>query len=222
MTTMTFWSQGLYFEADGEGYVYRPTPFSAGYRVSKTEKDALFNSLKSQQRMTLRKSLVALGVIALPFLAASLSLSHALIGYLVVATVVIPILALTTIRQRWRDAHKILGGRPPDLPRERFWHVLTAPRLLIAKQYAIPLLKSTMAILALCLAVGDGAAGYLLYAAFDAGEATVPELGMSLRAATYYRFEFWAVLGLFNALLIFAIALLAWEMRRIRRMPEIT
>lgn len=203
-------NQEAFFERQGEGYVVRLTPFSAGYAISQAQKDLLGVGWQRIDRHSSIEALLAVALIVSLFLAGLLRSETPGLWILALSTLTLALLTLHSLRQRRRLLERTVGDRPPDLPRLPVWRALWQPRPpLVAERFAVPVLRVTMVLLVLLLVGGDALALFVIAAADAPAQQSNLDALPSLR--------FWPALLLFNLVMVVMIALLGFESRRLRR-----
>ena len=219
---MAFLNEGVLFEQRGDRYVVRLTPFSAGYDVSKMQKEALSAGLQRIDLRTSIEAVVAFGLIAGLFLTGILR-SETPVGWvLVFCALAVVVLSVRSLRQRHRLLRRCVGARPPDFPRSPFWMALWKPRPpLVAERFAVPVLRLATVLLVLLLAGGNVLAAIPVIAAWRgraAADAPAEQANVDqILSLTLYHDAFWLTLLLFNLVVVAMIVALGIESRRLRR-----
>ena len=223
---MSFWNEQFFFEPHGDRYIYRPTVFSPGITVSESEKEALFRALKQFEWRALGEGSVVVAVDAALFMTGTIAVREPIFWFMVWGVIGIAALGATLLYRRDRLTDRILGHRPPDVPRLGFKQAMTKPRPLIGKRYAVPVLQSVVVLLGLTLVATDGLFAYLVVTAYRSRQ--VAEGPDAIAAAT--RFAdltlgnpgFWIAVVLLNAVLIATMAFFRRQVRRLRAHPDFT
>lgn len=217
---MSFWNEDFYFEKRGDRYVYRPTVLSEGFDVSESEKDRLFAALKRLQWRSLLEGAIAITVLALAFMTGAIETKMPIQWFLISAILAVAVLGLTVAHRRDRQVSDILGGRRPDVPRLPFRQALSRPRPVIARRYAVPVLRSVVVLFGLAIALCDALVVYLVVTAYRSQEIAEGTKEMAaveqFFALTVHSWEFWAVVFVINAVLIGCIAALIAQVRILR------
>lgn len=224
LSGMSFWNEGFYFEKHGDRFVYRHTVFSEGYDISASEKDRLFAGLKRLQVRTLLEGAVVIALIALVFMTGAIETRMPIRWFLIVAVLAVALLGLSVLWRRDGLVSRVLGHRTPDVPRLSFKQALGKPRPMVAKRYAIPVLRSLVVLFGLAMAAGDALVAYLIYVgtrsrhiAEGPEEVAAAEQFVALTATNW---EFWVAVSVFNALLIACMAVLIVQVRILRATPD--
>jgi hypothetical protein len=222
---MAFLNEEAFFEKRGDRYVFRPSPFSAGYDVSKEEKNKLVAGLKRIDQRSLIEALGALALIASLFLAGVVR-SETPVGWILAFfTLALVVVTWRSLQQRNGPIKQALGNRAPDIRRLPFWTALWRSRPLVANRVAVPVLRVVIVLLLLFLAANNVLAFMPVLAALHsravadaaAKHAEVAEI----LSRTLHNEAFWMALLLFNLVVIVAIVGLGIELRhrRPRRNP---
>lgn len=213
-----------YFERSGDRFVYRPTIFSAGFSLSSGEKDRLFEEIKRLERRFLIEGLSLIALVAGMFMAGILTSPTPIPWFLLMSVGAVALLSVTVIHRKRRVVEIALGRRAADVPRMPIRQALTRPRPVLARRYAIPILRSVIGLFLLATVIIDVLALSPIVAALlpqdltdgrADGDAIAEALSHTLYSATY-----WAAVALINVLLLACARLLAWEVRRIRALPD--
>ena len=221
---MKLLNPGYYFERSGDGFVYRPTLFSAGFSLSSAEKDRLFEEIKRLERRFLIEGFSMIAVIAGLFLAGVLTSPTPIPWFLFISVGALVLLSITVIHRKRRVAERTLGRHAADVPRLPIRQALTRPRPVLARRYAIPVLRSVIGLFLLATVVIDVLALAPIVVALlpqdlmggrADGGAIAEALSHTLYSATY-----WTAIALVNVLLLACAGLLIWEVRRIRALPD--
>lgn len=222
---MKFLNQGYYFEPLGDGFVYRSTIFSAGYSVSSAEKDRLFAGLKRLEGRFLIEGFILVMAVAVVFMTGIVSSPTPIPWFILFSIGGVLLLAPAAVYRKRRLVENVLGRGTPDVPRLPVRQALTRPRPVIAKRYAIPVMRSIIGLLAFTTLVVDVLALVPIVAALlpqpildqmAHSEAIAEALAMTLYNGTY-----WAVVAVVNVVLLVCIRLLIRELGRLRAMPDI-
>jgi hypothetical protein len=221
---MKFLVEGFYFERLGDGFVYRPTNFSAGYSVSTEEKERLLGALKRLELRFLIEGLTLIVLIGGLFLTGSVTSPTPIPWFILLSISAVLLLAPTAFYRKRRIVKRILGGRTPDVPRIPLRQALMQPRPVIAKRYTIPILKSLVGLFILATVVVDIFALSPIIAAlfpgqFIAGRTDSEAVAQAL-THTLYNANYWLVFAAINVVLLTCGRLIYLEMKRIRALPD--
>lgn len=218
-------NQSYFFEPLGGWFVYRPNIFSRGYSVSRTEKDQLFAGLKRLHKRFLIEGLVAIAAVGAVFLSGAVTSPTPIPWFVIISVVAVLLIAPTAIIRERRLVGTVLGGRPPDVPRLALREALTRPRPMIAKRYALPVLRSIVVLFILMIIIMDVFALVPVVAAFlpelFPGQAVYDEKLHEALAQTFHSPVYWAVVAALNLLLLLCIRLLKRELARLRALPDL-
>ena len=117
-----------YFERRGDGFIYRPTIFSAGFSLSSEQKDRLLSELLRLERRFLIGGFSLIILIAGVFMAGIVS-SPTPIGWFMLTSIgAVALLFMTAIHRQRRLIDVILGHHTPDVPRMPIRQVLVRNR----------------------------------------------------------------------------------------------
>ena len=201
------------FERHGDRDVFRPTLFSAGFEITRDEKERLAAGLR---RLTWRMAVAGLvafvpiiGVIVLGDLS-----RHGAAWMVVLIAAMLAILSVDSVSWRDRLVRRVLPGRAPDVRRLPIWTAWWRPRYCVAPRYLVSTVRLGLGLIVLVWLAGDGIAVVPLVAGLRAG----PD-GIELLSLTLYNKGFWAIVAMFNAVMATVLtALLLW--RRELRPPD--
>jgi hypothetical protein len=221
---MRFLDHLHFFERQDDRFVYRPTVFSKGFTVSADEKDRLLVRLKRLDRRFLLEGFALVALIAVLAMAGIAPGTDPIVWFVFASIASVGLLALTFLRRKRRLIDATLGRRTPDLPRMPFRQALMQPRPALPKRYALPVMRSLIGLFLLAIIVSDALALYPILAALRAGgNATGPvehETIAEILSLTLYNGDYWLVVALINVVLLAAVGLLCWELRRWRMLPD--
>jgi hypothetical protein len=222
---MKLLNEGIYFKRLGDGFVYRPTIFSAGFSVSPEEKDRLFSELLRLERRFLIEGLILIALIAGMFMAGLVTSPTPIPWFVILSICAVVLLAPVAIHRKYRLTESILGRTSPDVPRMPLRQALTQPRPILAKRYTIPILRSMIVLFLPFTVVVDGLAlspilAVLLPQEFLDQLAKDKVIAEAL-SQTLYNPTYWAVVALINVILLACIRLLLLEIRRLRAHPDL-
>lgn len=221
---MKLLNEGLYFEPAGDGFIYRPTVFSAGFTVSADEKELLYRAILRLELRYLIEGFCVVAVIAALFLFGIIASPTPILWFAILSIVAVIAMLPIAIRRRGRAVRTVLGERTPDVPRRPWREALMRPRPLMPGRHVIPVLRSVLGLFVLAAAFVDLAALSPL---------VVPLLPQDVLASadrdgtvtkvleqTLYSGLYWAIVAATNAVLMFCILLMKKEIKRIRSLPE--
>jgi hypothetical protein len=222
---MKLLNQGIYFERLGDGFVYRPTIFSAGFSISSEEKDRLFGELKRLELRFLVEGLVVIALVAGLFMTGLLTSPTPVPWFVLLSMGAVLLLVPVAIRRKVRIMEKVLGRRDPDVPRMPLRQALVRPRPILAKRYTIPILRSMVGLFLVMAAVVDILAFSPVIVVFlpehVMGQLASDEGIAEVLSQTLYSAPYWAVVALLNVVLLVCIRLLFSEIRRLRALPDL-
>ncbi|MDX1401106.1 MAG: hypothetical protein R3245_04215, partial [Kiloniellales bacterium] len=212
--------QGIYFERQGEGFVYRPTIFSKGFSISAAEKEQLLAGFKQLERRFLIEGLGLIAVIALVFMTGLIATPTPIPWFLLLSVGAVLALAPLAIYRKRRLVEAVLGRPEPDVPRQPIRQALTRPRPLLAKGPAITIMRSVVVLLIVATIVIDVFAFIPLVVGLlppdVLGQTADNKAIADALAHTLYSVPYWAGVAGVNACLLLSIWLLMGELRRIR------
>jgi hypothetical protein len=222
---MKLLNQGIYFERLGDGFVYRPTIFSAGFSISSEEKDRLFGELKRLELRFLVEGLVVIALVAGLFMTGLLTSPTPVPWFVLLSMGAVLLLVPVAIRRKVRIMERVLGRRDPDVPRMPLRQALVRPRPILAKRYTIPILRSMVGLFLVMAAVVDILAFSPVIVVFlpehVMGQLASDEGIAEVLSQTLYSAPYWAVVALLNVVLLVCIRLLFSEIRRLRALPDL-
>jgi hypothetical protein len=210
----------VFFEKRGDRYIARATPFSAGYDISKSQKEALAAGLRRIDRRIVIEAVVAFAMIAGLFWTGVLR-SQTSVGWILVFLALALVgLTVRSLRLRNRLLRCAVDDRPPDFPRLPLWTALWKPRPpLVAEPFAVFTLRLAVVLLVVLLAGGNILAAIAVIAAgrIRAAAPAEPAQAEEILSLTPNNDAFWLALLLFNLVVAAMIVALGIESRRLRR-----
>ena len=224
MRAMKLLNQGHYFERRGDKFIYRPTIFSAGFLLSSEEKDRLFGELKRLERRFFVEGFILIALIAGVFMAGILRSSTPIAWFLLVSIGAVSLLSITAIYRQRRLIDTTLGHHTPDVSRKPIRQALAQPRPILAKRYAIPIMRSMIGLILLATIAVDAFALFPIIAASRSRQiADGPadnEAITEMLSLTLYNVEYWVVIAAINVVLLLCAVFLVREERRLRALPD--
>ena len=212
--------EGFYFERLGDGFVYRPTIFSAGFSISSEEKDQLLGALKRLELRFIFEGLCLIVVIAFIFMSGLVASPTPIPWFILLSIGAVLLLAPTALYRTHRIVKSVLGGRSPDVPRMPMRQALMRPRPVLAKRYTVPILRSVIGLFILAIVVVDIFALLpIIFALLPDGPSNSEAVAEAL-SQTLYNSDYWLVFAAINFVLLTCARLIFLEMRRIRALPD--
>lgn len=221
---MNFLNENRYFERRDDGFVYRPTIFSAGFAVTSAEKQRLFEAIRRIEGRFLLEGLGLILLIGSLFWTGLVTSPTPIPWFIVLSVGAVLLLAPTVVWRRRRRVEAVLGRREPDVPRLPLREALMRPRPVLARRHAIPVLRSVIGLFVAVTVVIDlvsltpVVAGLLPRHYLEGGpdsEAIAVALSQTLYSPVY-----WLVVAAINVLMLGCARLLFLEVRRLRSHPD--
>ncbi|NNE82978.1 MAG: hypothetical protein HKN28_03310 [Alphaproteobacteria bacterium] len=221
---MKLLNQGHYFERRGNKFIYRPTIFSAGFLLSSEQKDRLLGELTRLQRRFFVEGVILIALVAGVFMAGIVR-SPAPIAWFMLASIgTVLLLFITAIYRQRRLIDAILGHYTPDVPRKPIQQALAQPRPILARRYAIPIMRSTIGLILLATIAVDAFALFPIIAALRSRQiADGPadnEAITEMLSLTLYNVQYWLVIAAINIVLLLCAVFLVREERRLRALSD--